>query len=190
MKRLLFTLILVLVSSVFTTSSNAELFDRGSGLIYDDILNITWFDNEDLASDGTKTWSDAVAWADQLEVQGYNNWRLPYTDTNCSGYNCINSEMGHLFYNYNINSDSFGLFSDVRPYIYWSATELGSDTGKAWRFNFSAKSGYQGTSSKTTTKWAWAVRDGDSVSVAPEPVGTVLFLTGGAMFAARRYWTR
>lgn len=53
----------------FTTLCNATLWDRGSGLIYDDYLNITWLQNANYAktsgydADGQMNWTDATTWA-------------------------------------------------------------------------------------------------------------------------------
>jgi hypothetical protein len=43
MKRSFILLVLVVVVFVgFSAIANAKLWDRGGGLIYDDVLNITW----------------------------------------------------------------------------------------------------------------------------------------------------
>lgn len=66
-----------------TTSANAALHDRGGGLIYDDVLDITWLQDANYAmtsgydADGVMTWTEARAWADQLVVAGFSDWRLP-----------------------------------------------------------------------------------------------------------------
>ncbi len=190
MNKIIILLIAVSISIVFAAPSNAELFDRGYGLIYDDVLDITWYDSPDLYNDGTMEWLEAYTWADELVVKGFNDWRLPATDPGCSGGDCTGNEMDHLFHNDNINADSFGLFTEIRPFYYWSSTEKAGDASKAWRFNFAGSSGTQGTSSKGTSKWAWAVRAGDSVPVAPEPASSILFLMGGLLFTAKRYWKR
>ena len=172
------------ISLTLASTAHSELYDRGSGLIYDEVLDITWLQYANFAG-STMTWEDAMAWAAGLEYQGYDDWRLPDSD-NCSGYDCTNSEMGHLFYAEGISSDVPDMFIDVRPYMYWSSTEYSSDPAQAFRFNFS--SGSQGTSAKTYARYTWAVRDGDSsLPVVPEPVSTVLFITGGATMGIRRF---
>ncbi len=188
MKRYTCILIAVLCSTLYSTTSNAELFDRGNGLIYDSVLNITWIQNAN-PTPTTLYWADAYTWADGLVYEDFDDWRLPATSTSCSGSSCTGSEMSHLFSVDNISSGSMGLFTDVKPSIYWSGTE--KDADNAWRFNFKNSSGYQGTSSKATKKWAWAVRNGDSITpVAPEPISYVLFITGGVMMVSRRYWNK
>ena len=74
-------------------SLNAALYDRGSCLIYDDVLNITWLNDANYAmtsgydADGLMDWSDATAWAEQLEYGGFTDWRLPHAlPTNGKSY--------------------------------------------------------------------------------------------------------
>lgn len=55
---------------------HAALIDRGNGLIYDDVLDVTWLQNANLAN--TKmNWEDSLAWADSLSFAGFDDWRLP-----------------------------------------------------------------------------------------------------------------
>ena len=103
--------------------ANATLFNRGSGLIYDDVLKITWLQDANYAKtsgydgDGQVNWSAANTWAANLSYGGFNDWRLPtmvdtgtsgcngaYTGTDC-GYNVqttsgstVYSEMASLSY--------------------------------------------------------------------------------------------
>lgn len=64
-------------------ASHAALIDRGNGLIYDDVLDITWLQDANYAqtsgydADGRMTWAAAKAWVDQLVYEGYDDWRLP-----------------------------------------------------------------------------------------------------------------
>ncbi len=52
--RVLFTALLL----TFASNASATLIDRGSGLIYDDVLEITWLQEASLG--GFRTWDDAV----------------------------------------------------------------------------------------------------------------------------------
>lgn len=169
-------------------ATEAALHDRGGGLIYDDVLDIIWMQNANSAGT-TMTWDDAMAWADALLFQGYDDWRLPASDTSCAGSACTGSEMGHLYFTDGITPEAPGPFSDLKNYLYWSGTEDPADSANAWRFNF--RYGTQDVNTKTSTRYVWAVRDGDiTPAVAPEPVSTVLFLSGGGLLATQRLWRK
>ena len=60
--------------------AHATLIDRGGGLIYDDVLDITWL--QDASLGGKLNWNDAVAWADTFMFGGFDDWRLPSMDVN------------------------------------------------------------------------------------------------------------
>lgn len=182
MKKISIFLSALSLMLIMAGSVKAALFDRGNGLIYDSILDITWLQDANY-SGSTMIWDDAVTWADDLVFANYDDWRLP--TFNCSGSDCTVSEIGHLYFVDNISSDSPGLFTDVRPFMYWSGTENSADPTEAWRFNF--KSGSYGTSSKGYSRYAWAVRNGDSsLPVVPEPVSSLLFIAGGTVLAVRK----
>jgi hypothetical protein len=81
-------------------TAHAVLVDRGGGLIYDSVLNITWLKGTNYAqtsgydSDGRMSWSAANTWAanlsyyDSVRNVTYSDWRLPFvTDTGTSGCN-------------------------------------------------------------------------------------------------------
>lgn len=165
----------ILILRVLALSSEAAVLDRGNGLIYDDALNITWLQDANY-SGKTMTWDQANTWAANLIFEGFDDWRLPYSDS-CSGSGCAGSEMGQLYLSEGITSDSPGLFINVKPFMYWSSTEYAQDPSQAWRY--SLKYGTQGISDKALNRYAWAVRDGDSMpSIAPEPSTAVLFFSG------------
>jgi hypothetical protein len=104
---------IVLVFGIVGTS-NAFLYDRGGGLIYDSDQNLTWLQDANYAktsgydSDGKMNWYNATAWADQLVYSGYDDWRLPttvdgpfvygYDGTTTAGCNITSSEMGYMYY--------------------------------------------------------------------------------------------
>ena len=134
-----FVVSLVLATAMILTLSSgarATLIDRGGGLIYDDVLNITWLQNANLAAtntfgvsginaDGTMSWNTAQAWITAMNTAaylGFSKWRLPTTPdkggpfvfgwngvqpyTYNYGYNMTTSEMGYMFY---VNLGNVGL---------------------------------------------------------------------------------
>ena len=217
MKRILFCMLAMLVVFALVTPAHAFLINRGTDtlgnrLIYDDDLDITWYD----FTNTINTWNNQVAWASGLSVTfgstTYDDWRLPLTvdgpyvwgwdGTTTAGYNITNSEMGHLFYTelgnlgyYAIDGTNpqpgWGLtntgdFQNLLSSRYWSGTEFATDTGNAWLFLFF--SGNQSVDSKPASFSALAVRSGD-VAAVPEP-STVAFLgiglTGMAVYGVIR----
>jgi hypothetical protein len=106
-----------------SSAAQAALIDRGGGLIYDDVLNVTWLQDANYAktsgydADGLMNWSAANAWAaglvfhDSVRNVDFSDWRLPMTTdtgapgcdwsfggTDC-GYNSTGSELAHMYYN-------------------------------------------------------------------------------------------
>ena len=118
---LLATLVILLWASV---PVNAALWDRGGGLIYDDVLDITWLQDANYANTtgyddalyGTNTggkmeWDDAMTWADNLAYYDsvrdvtWDDWRLPrILPVNGSTYNNATSYDGSTDVGYNISA--------------------------------------------------------------------------------------
>ena len=115
-------------------AAQATLWDRGGGLIYDDVLNITWLKDANYAktsgydADGRMNWSAANAWAaslsyfDSVRSVTWTDWRLPtvgpvgtvfdYDSSNNGttdvsyGNTSPNSEMAYMYY---VNLGNLGL---------------------------------------------------------------------------------
>jgi len=113
----------------FTLPAQATLHDRGGGLIYDDVLNVTWLQDANYAktsgydADGRLTWVQAMTWAADLSyydnVRGvtYNDWRLPhFVDTGAPGcdYTYFGTDCG-----YNVQTASGGaVYSEMASLFY------------------------------------------------------------------------
>jgi hypothetical protein len=185
MNILVFILVLAMVVGS-ACHGNAALWDRGSGLIYDDVLNVTWLQDANYArtsgyssvDNGRMTWSQATNWAENLiyydSVRNvtWSDWRLPTTSGTNTGF-MNEGEMGSLYYESGITSYSPGPFINLDIFRYWSGSEFASDPDHGWYFYFS--SGEQYYLHKQYDYYqshAWAVRDGD-VAV-PEPTTGLL----------------
>ncbi len=177
--------------------AQAALIDRGGGMIYDDVLDITWL--QDASLGGQLNWSDSVAWADGLSFGGFDDWRLPWMDVNgdqsdtiigegivdCSTATevaCRDNELGYMFY-YNLGGMSGDdLTGDQTPFTniqlaQWSGTDFLPAPGVAWGLVF--ENGDLGGISVGAVDIAgtWAVRSGD-VAVIPLPAGVWLLGSG------------
>jgi hypothetical protein len=204
------TVLVAICLLVIGLRAEAVLIDRGNDLIYDDVLDITWAP-ADLFLSGT--WDEAVAWADALVYQGFDDWRLASmtvagglpTGTSAGGIvycpgdteqACRDNELAYMYF-YNLAgtlgddlTGNHGLFTNIGT-TYRSGTEDAMLPDFAWNFRFT--DGGQGTDLKDIIRpgsdaAGWAVRDGDVVSV-PLP-GTELLVTLGLMglSAGRRLW--
>jgi hypothetical protein len=172
-------------------SVHAELHDRGCGLLYDDVLDITWLQDANYAltkqhdPDGQMTWQQANDWAanlqyyDQCRGVWYTDWRLP-DEKNIDGTGpekgrVRTSELGHMFYtnlansflswpakDYHVNANGKTWIKNMQKTgEYWENGACSSNYG--WAFH--NLWGNQACARNTKQLFAWAVRDGDVPSV-------------------------
>lgn len=118
--RTIFTSLLGALLPALAPTVNAALVDRGGGLIYDTVLNITWLQDANLSGQNM-TWAAASSWAanfsyyDSARGVTWDDWRLPralpvngaeyvyeisYNGTTDHGYNITStqSELAHLYH--------------------------------------------------------------------------------------------
>ncbi len=204
MKRILFGLFAMLVVCVLAAPAYAALINRGmdsqgNRLIYDQDLDITWYDY----SNNGDSWQNQRDWALGLSVNFggdiLDDWRLPTAlnleapfGPNGPGFNATGSEMGHLYYTelFNTRGGSLnytGDFQNLSSRMYWSGTEYAPNALWAWLFDFDG--GYQTWHvHKHNNLSAVAVRSGD-VAAVPEPATVALLgigLAGLAVYGVRR----
>jgi hypothetical protein len=110
----------VVVGVIALTLGNAQaaLFDRGGGLLYDDVLNVTWLADANYAktsgydADGVMTWAAANTWAanltfhDSVRNVDYSDWRLAANTPVGANWN----------YNYAINGSTDVGFNITSPH--------------------------------------------------------------------------
>jgi hypothetical protein len=177
-------------------SASATLIDRGPDLVFDNVLNITWTRQ---AGDGVlRNWDDSVAWANNLVVAGFDDWRLPWasvsagagpvtTVVNCATATevaCRDNEMGHLFYYdlggtfpQDLTGDQTAVGGQVLTGIedrYWSGTRsfvrASDGVSDVWDFRFQI--GDTVSAAEFSLLSAWGLHAGD-VAGTQEPGSTV-----------------
>ncbi len=202
-KILLLCLLLMLVTLCVSPRAEAFLINRGTDtlgnrLIYDDDLDITWYDY----SNAENTWANQVAWASGLSVtfdgDTYDDWRLPttvdgtlvsyntpsyYNGTGPNGYNITTSEMGHLFYT-ELGNKGYYATDGTNPQPGWGLNNTGDLqnlidyyywSGTEYSVNettdawfFNFGYGLNAVLQKISNVYGVAVRSGD-VAAVPEP---------------------
>ncbi|MDO8845117.1 DUF1566 domain-containing protein [Methylicorpusculum sp.] len=120
---------LILTLTLINGTAQATLHDRGNGLVYDDVLNVTWLQNANLAAtesfgvgginalgldNGSMHWETANTWINAMNAYangsgwlGYNDWRLPtISPVNGMTFNLSISVDGSTDIGYNITSSN------------------------------------------------------------------------------------
>ena len=192
---------------VLTGQASAGLIDRGRGLIYDDLLNITWLSDANLALsntfgltidtpgfEGTGRMTlnyDATSFLGAMNASngtgylGINTWRLPTLECELIGYNCASGELSHMFYN-NLSGVAFTPVSgsghpDLSLFSNLDeeyAYWSGNIGSNVAKFQvFQFRDGANSQTFPSNVALTWAVADGDVANV-PEPATFALFGLG------------
>lgn len=171
----------VAATLAMSSAAQADLIDRGGGLIYDTDLDVTWLQDANYAktsgydADGVMTWSEATTWAanltyfDAVRNVTYDDWRLPtttdtgtagcnwaYGGTDC-GYNVdpASSEMAHL-YSTELGNLSYYTASGVNSGAYSGGANPNSTLDNTGPFtNFQSSAYWSGTEYAPNTYYAW-----------------------------------
>ena len=120
------------------------LKNRGFGLIYDSVRNITWLRDANYARTightptGEMTWDRAMAWVQSLSYYGTTGWRLPSALNSdgsgpCRGQNCNDSELGFFFLvETKLDMTEINVLNFDPTAIFWSSTQASETEAFAW----------------------------------------------------------
>ena len=123
MRKVLVMICMSVVIFGMTGMANAALIDRGGGLIYDDMLDVTWLQDANYGYTSgyldwggevlyteAKTWTDNLEYYDSVRDVTWSDWRLPnidplqninfsYNGTTDIGFNISNpnSELAYMY---------------------------------------------------------------------------------------------
>jgi hypothetical protein len=172
------------LSLILSGTAQAALHDRGGGLIYDDVLNVTWLQDANYAqtsgfdADGGMTWNAAVAWAaglnyyDSVHNVTYSDWRLPSISP-------IDGVTWNNIISYNGTTDAgFNISAAGTPYAGSTASELA--------FMFHQNLGNQSiyTPQVTLSSCGYALQIGGSCL---ENMGPFMNLKSGSYWTGEEY---
>ena len=198
---------------IAASSTYSALIDRDNGLIYDDVLDITWLQDANyaqtngLAPDGKMTKSQAKDLAENFEFTSSDgsisaiNWRLPSVLNDQVGYT-LESELGSLLYDSLGNTPGSGLsssffgpdndfifsFSNLQPTgFYWFNEQPEADKS----FIIWSGTGWLGKGKNTWTGYVWLVHDGDignnSITTeVPVPASIYFFVSAILALVSKR----
>ena len=131
----------MIASAVVTSTAQASLVDRGGGLLYDNVLNVTWLQDANYAktsgydADGGLDWSRANTWAanlvyhDSIRNVDYSDWRLAH-----------NTPVNGTSFEYNVYHN--GIPFDGSTDSGYNITSLHSELAYMYNVNLGVKNYY------------------------------------------------
>ena len=119
--------------------------DKGNGTIYDNLTGLMW----EQAPSGTPDWTGALDYANDLDLGGHDDWRLPNVNELESLINAGAADTSVW-----LNTQGF---SGVQ-FVYWSSTTCAPYTDEAWYVSMSYGSVSYG--SKAPLRYVLVVRGG------------------------------
>ncbi len=172
-----------------TGPTKAALLDRGGGMLYDTVLNVTWLQDANFArtsgydSDGLMHWTLARLWAGELVHGGYDDWRLARNSpVNGVAFNDVGSNDGttdvglnitspnsELSFMYYVNLGLKGFYSSTGVFqpdfgVYGNGA-IGGQTDIGFVKNLQSYTYWSdtefGTDSPPALAWNFDFRDGD-----------------------------
>ena len=119
--------------------------DKGNGTIYDNLTGLMW----EQAPSGTSDWTGALEYANDLDLGGHRDWRLPNVNELESLINAGQADTSVW-----LNTQGF---SGVE-FVYWSSTTSAPSNAEAWYVSMSY--GIVSYGSKGGLRYLLAVRGG------------------------------
>jgi len=183
-------------------TAKAELIDRGNGMIYDTVQNLTWLQDWNLrwtlgfSNIGRSGWISADGWTRDLVFGGFDDWRLPSALNNdgsgvCLSYGCTTNEFGNLWH-VTLGNPLRGPLINTGPFInmrgpfgtgntYFTSSIVPGGVATFW-----TSEGLHQLEPVVSGPLLYtvAVRNGDVMSPVPEPQTWAMWVAGLAGLAA------
>ena len=177
--------LLVIVLVMVSTAANATLINRGNGLVYDTINNLTWTQNASISENpinpgNTRDLPDSLAWVFDLNYAGIGNWQLP----DIGQLAILYAELGAYAPGIHRTGNQ-GPFTGIQRF-YWSDTMfVPSGPGQpaagsnSWIYDFEYSGQYVSGMQGVHGYYAWPVAVGDVGKIpSPDSLSLLAFAIG------------
>ena len=208
-------LVTLLLLATFSAQSGLILREvDGVKMVYDEVKDITWLLDANYVKtsgyndSGILTWADALAWAGNLSVAGYSDWRLPtikgqlscngtfsFVDGGFCGFNANTdaSELSHMYYvnlqnNGKVSTDGsvYSNFDQYNLAANLNSTFIDTKTGKLVSIeNFGVGMYWTGRDYFGIGTWAFWTTDGAQIGVGSGSLGGAWAVRDGDVVETR-----